>query len=65
MSDPTPCHKMEYQIFRAGSFSTWDELFADVARFATLIGKDRVLTISHSEDNNDAVVTVWYWSEMK
>jgi hypothetical protein len=53
--------RMAYQKFR-GTFATWDKLFADAARFATEIGPERVLSISHSEDQSDGVVTVWYWT---
>jgi hypothetical protein len=41
----------------------WEELFREAADFATTIGPDRVISISHSEDENDGVVTVWYWSD--
>jgi hypothetical protein len=34
-------------------------LFRESADFATEIGPDRVLSISHS---SDGVVTVWYWT---
>jgi hypothetical protein len=48
-------------MFR-GTFATWDKLFAEAAHFATEIGPERVLSISHSEDKSDGVVTVWYWT---
>lgn len=59
-----PCSRwrMEHQIFR-GTWSSWDELFQQAADFATELGPDRVLTISHSEDRSEGVVTVWYWTE--
>ena len=58
---PEPKRLVEYQIFRA-TFQTWDQLFSQAAAFATEIGRDRLIAISHSEDNRDGVVTVWYWS---
>jgi hypothetical protein len=48
-----------YEVFR-GTLSSWDALFADAA-FATGIGPDRLIGISHSADQHDGVVTVWYW----
>jgi hypothetical protein len=42
---------------------TWEALFAEAAAFATSVGPARVISISHSEDQNDGVVTVWYWAE--
>ena len=49
--------------FRAyrGTMATWEELFAAAARFASDLGSERVLNISHSVDDDDGVVTVWYW----
>jgi hypothetical protein len=49
-----------YEVFR-GTISSWDTLFAEAAAFATGIGPDRVIGISHSADQHDGVVTVWYW----
>ena len=54
--------RVEYRMFRS-SMSSWDTLFAQVAEFATQVGPDRLISISHSEDKDDGVVTVWYWSE--
>lgn len=50
-----------YRRFR-GTFSSWDSLLSQAAEFATSIGPERLITISHSEDNDDGVVVVWYWS---
>lgn len=43
--------------------ATWEELFGAAARFASDLGPGRVLNISHSVDDDDGVVTVWYWTE--
>jgi hypothetical protein len=53
---------MAYRVFRGGAFVTWDQIFTDAAKFATELGPEKVLGISHSEDKGDGVVTVWYWS---
>ena len=52
---------MAYQVFR-GTWSSWEDLFGQAASFATEIGPERVISISHSADNSDGVVTVWYWT---
>ncbi len=52
---------MTYRIFR-GTLATWDQLFTQAADFATKVGSERVVSISHSADNSDGVVTVWYWA---
>ena len=41
--------------------ASWDELFSQAAEFATTLGRERLITISHSADHSDGVVTVWYW----
>ena len=53
---------VRFAVFRA-TFDTWEALFSQAAEFASRIGRDRVISISHSEDHSDGVVTVWYWDE--
>jgi hypothetical protein len=43
--------------------ATWDTLFEEASDFATGIGRERLISISHSEDHSDGVVVVWYWQE--
>ena len=54
--------KVKYQVFR-GTFTSWKTLFSQAAEFATEIGKDKLINISHSENQIEGVVTVWYWSD--
>ncbi len=54
--------QMSYKVFR-GTFTTWEALFSEAAEFATYIGPERVISISHSEDDDDGVVSVWYWTD--
>jgi hypothetical protein len=49
-----------YKVFR-GSLASWKSLFREASEFATTLGKDHVINISHSCDSSDGVVTVWYW----
>ena len=58
---PSAQWKLSYRMFR-GTLATWDELFTRAAYFASEIGPERVLNISHSADDGDGVVTVWYWT---
>ena len=53
---------VRFKVFR-GIMASWDELFAEAAAFATTVDKDRLITISHSEDQQDGVVAVWYWAD--
>jgi hypothetical protein len=54
--------RVTYRMFR-GVLLTFDELFSSAAAFATTLGPGKVINISHSEDGNDGVVTVWYWDD--
>ena len=54
--------RVEFRVFR-GVMTSWAALFEEAAQFATEIGRERLINISHSEDKNDGVVTVWFWSE--
>lgn len=56
-----PRLEMRYRYFR-GVLASWDTLCTQAAEFATEIGPDRLFSISHSEDQNDGVVIVWYWT---
>lgn len=53
---------VRFKVYR-GIMASWDELFAEAAAFATTLDRDRLISISHSEDQQDGVVTVWYWAE--
>ena len=53
--------RVSYRFFKAGSFTTWDAMLAEVAEFASQIERENLISISQSEDNSTAVVTVWYW----
>lgn len=54
--------RVEHKHFR-GTIKSWEALFQDAADFATEIGKERLISISHSDCHSHGVVTVWYWSE--
>ena len=54
--------RVRWKLFRA-TFSSWKALFDRAAEFASTIPRDRLISISHSEDKGDGVVTVWYWGE--
>jgi hypothetical protein len=58
--DPGSAPVLEYEVFR-GAWISWGELFRQAADFASRLGSDRLLGISHSCDRTDGVVTIWYW----
>jgi rubrerythrin len=51
-----------YKSFRA-TFKSWGDLFAQAADFASEIGQERLITISHSQHSAEGIVTVWYWGK--
>jgi hypothetical protein len=57
MNDPVKFKKFE------GTFTSWDRLFDDAAAFAQEVGRDRVVSISHSSDGGTGLVVVWYWGK--
>jgi hypothetical protein len=54
-----PKWRVAYRKFR-GTFATWDDLFTEATAFASEVGPERVVNISHSADSGDGVVVVWY-----
>lgn len=55
-------NRLSYEYFK-GTWSTWDTLFSQAAEFATELGPERLVSISHSADQSIGVVTVWYWEK--
>ena len=51
---------VQFKMFR-GTLSTWNTLFTQAAQFASTIAPEKLISISHSADSLDGVVTVWYW----
>lgn len=52
--------RVQFKQFR-GVLKSWDALFCEASEFASSVGQDRLISISHSADHSDGVVTVWYW----
>jgi hypothetical protein len=43
------------------SLTPWHDMFTNAAEFASTLPPERLVTISHSADNGQGVVVVWYW----
>jgi hypothetical protein len=54
------CLRVSFKHFHS-TLASWEKLSRQAADFATEIGPERLISISHSEDGNDGVVIVWYW----
>ena len=53
---------VRFEMFR-GTLKSWPELFEKAATFATKVGRENLISISHSEDQQDGVIAVWYWGD--
>lgn len=53
---------VDFKIFRSSTRS-WEALFEEAAEFASEVQPEHLINISHSEDNNEGVVVVWYYAE--
>ena len=54
--------QVRFEVFRS-SFESWHSLFTQAAAFASQIAPERLITISHSADRTEGVITVWYWAD--
>jgi hypothetical protein len=52
---------VNYRVFR-GTWTSWETLFNQASEFASLLNARQLISISHSADGAEGVVTVWYWS---
>lgn len=53
--------EVQFRMFR-GTIKPWEELFREATEFASQLRPEELVGISHSEDGNDGVVVVWYWT---
>jgi len=53
--------RVDYRVFRDQA-KRWENLFYEASDFATRLGPGRVINISHAEDHQETIVTVWYWT---
>jgi hypothetical protein len=42
-----------------------EKLFKAAIDFANKIGRERLVNITHSEDHDNIVITIWYWSDQE
>ena len=55
--------RVQFKMFKS-HMSSWRHMFKDAADFANMLPADRVINISHSADQAQGVVVVWYWGEV-
>ncbi len=54
--------RVAFKIFKS-KWLSWEKLFKEAAAFATSLGPERLITITHSADQGTGVVTVWFWAD--
>ena len=52
--------QVQFRIFKSWTKS-WDDLCAEASAFASEKGRERLINLSVSEDQNEGVIIVWYW----
>jgi len=52
-------------LFKAfdSKMASREKLFKAASEFASYIGPERLITLSHSEDRDNIVITIWYWGD--
>ena len=53
---------VKFELFRSETRS-WHDLLGDASRFATEVGTENLINISHSWEGPQGIVTVWYWDD--
>ncbi len=54
---------VRFEVF-SSEWENWEKIFGRAAKFATEVGPERLIGISHSESpTHKGVVTVWYWDK--
>jgi len=52
--------RVQYKQFDS-KFVSRDRILRSAAEFASQVGPERLINITHTEDRQDTVVMVWYW----
>ena len=52
--------EVKFRIFKSWTKS-WETLCAEAAVFASEKGRERLISVSLSEDQHEGVIVVWYW----
>jgi hypothetical protein len=60
LDEETAMKRASYRMFSSYTKS-WETLFDEVARFLSELGRERVISVSHSADSGQGVVAVWFW----
>ncbi|MFN4258229.1 MAG: hypothetical protein ACK4RK_02970 [Gemmataceae bacterium] len=52
-------------LFRSfdSKMASREKLFKAASEFASKLGQENLINITHSEDRDNIVITIWYWGE--
>ena len=50
-----------FKVFRGDRYESRRQFYNTVAEFATLVGRERLINITHSDGNPGRMAVVWYW----
>jgi len=54
--------RVRFKTFQS-QFGLRERVLQKVAEFAQQVGRERLISISHSEERDNAIITLWYWEE--
>jgi len=52
--------EVDFKIFRATGIAAWEKPLTAAAEFAATLERDQIINISHSSDEGNGTVVVWY-----
>jgi hypothetical protein len=52
--------RVQFKTFES-QFLTRQKMLQKAAEFATQMGPERLINVTHSEDHHESFITVWYW----
>jgi hypothetical protein len=52
--------QVQFKTFES-QFLTRQKMLQKAAEFATQMGPERLINVTHSEDHHESLITVWYW----
>ena len=54
--------QVRFKTFQS-QFGLRERVLQKVAEYAQQVGRERLISISHTEERDNAVITIWYWEE--
>jgi hypothetical protein len=50
----------KFKLFKS-HFDSWETMCTQVCEFLNTLGPGQVISVSHSQESQLGVITVWYW----